>query len=160
MLQAKLKTPSTSASSSSATASSDAAQEADKVTGEMRESPALDKTEVAKELANKVILDAEAQTAPPDAFVISGMSTRGRRIWHKVTRGPPAWQMGDWSTKCGWNFARPSKGSRAKFDTELTSDPLPEDRKLLCKSCFPCERADRKTFAQQKLVEQVGVVPA
>ena len=160
-LQAKLKTSTTdAASSSTATSQLSTTAEVRLLASTLSSTSTLDKNDIAQELQAKALRVAEAQTAPDDSFVISGKSTRGLRIWHKVTRGPPLWEMGDWSTQCGWNFARPSKGSRAKHDTQLSTGPLPDDRNILCKSCFPGERGILKASAQQRLVEQVGEVPA
>ena len=156
-LQARLKLPSTSALPMTDKAKASlVAAEAKKATEELIESQALDSKAVAAELTEKVMINAAAQTSPADSFVISGRA----KVWHRIARGPPEWQIGDWSTLCGWNFARPAHGARATADTMMSTGPLPDDRKALCLSCFPSERRQLKAAAQKRLLEQVGELPA
>ena len=56
-------------------------------------------------------------------------------IWHKVARGPPAFDLDLWLTTCGWRFGA---GERPRL---ATADEVPlQNYKMLCGKCYPAAK--------------------
>ena len=82
----------------------------------------------------------EAETKVAKLVVSSG------GVWHKILRGPPTFDMADWSTHCTWYFGRATTKN-----IRLPDGELPEDPKLLCHKCFPGEKVNLKYKELQRL---------
>ena len=58
-------------------------------------------------------------------------------VWHRVARGPPQFEVVDFSSACGWRFGR---GSRSRLSNRQF---LPDNPGLVCSKCCPSERLGR-----------------